>query len=83
MNYSQTRRNSTSSEYGGESQVWKVRPDLPIYDEDGNYTQLEQLADYGEGIYGPNPAALLNNQTKTQSNQFLESLRRNQSADRT
>ena len=74
MNYSQTRRNSTSSEYGGESQVWKVRPDLPIYDEDGNYTQLEQLADYGEGIYGPNPAALLNNQTKTQSNQFLGNL---------
>lgn len=74
MNYSQTRRKSSGSEYGGETQVWRVRPDLPVYDEDGNYTRLEDIGNYGEGLFGPNPAALLENQTKLQSNQFLGNL---------
>ncbi len=74
MNYSQTRRNNTNSEYGGEAKAWNVRPDLPVYDESGNYTRLELLAEYGEGFFGPNPAALLEIRSKNQSNQFLGNL---------
>lgn len=80
MNYSETNRRSTSDGLGtasSDTKPWLVRPDISIYDENGNYNRI----DTGLGMYGmaglqlePNPVALLQRRTKYGSNQFLGNL---------
>lgn len=80
MNYSETNRRSTSDGLGtasSDTKPWLVRPDITVYDEDGNYTRI----DTGLEMYGmaglqlePNPVALTQRRTTYSSNQFLGNL---------
>lgn len=79
MNYSQTQRRSSSDGLGtasGETKPWLVRPDVPVYDENGDFARIDQGLSYGVAnmVMGPSPVALLQRQTKYGSNQFLGNL---------
>ena len=80
MNYSETKRHSTSDGLGttsAEAKPWLVRPDIAVYDELGELNRIDE----GPSAYGmfgallaPSPVARLLRQTRHASNQFLGNL---------
>ena len=80
MNYSETKRRSTSDGLGtasAEAKPWLVRPDIAVYDELGELNRIDTgLSAYGmDGVeLTPSPVGLLERQTRHASNQFLGNL---------
>ena len=80
MNYSETKRRSTSDGLGtasAEAKPWLVRPDIAVYDELGELNRIDTgLSAYGmDGVeLTPSPVGLLERQTRHTSNQFLGNL---------
>lgn len=79
MNYSETRRRNTSDGTGSASsdtKPWLARPDMAVYDENGNLNRIDMISIGGQpGNYlEPNPVALLERKTRFTSNQFLGNL---------
>ena len=80
MNYSETKRRSTSDGTGSASsdtKAWLVRPDIPVYDENGDFTRIDlgaSMMGFPGAYLEPNPVALLERETKYTSNQFLGNL---------
>ena len=72
-NYSETKRKfSLSDEFYWFTQPFAVRPDLPVYTADGNYTMIDEIGMMGgSGIYSPNPVAMLNMKNSHESSQML------------
>ncbi len=77
MNYSRSdRKNSTGSMDMAMdiAAPWIVRPDVPVYDADGNYSRIDMSAlNFGMPITSPNPVAQYQKRTKYKSEQFLGS----------
>lgn len=76
LSYSYSKRTSPSQEsiMMPDTHPWLVRPDLPIYDENGDYTRLDKSAAYftpAGSVSGPNPVALLNRKAEYESDQFM------------
>ena len=72
-NYSETKRKfSLSDEFYWFTQPFAVRPDLPVYTADGNYTMIDEIGMMGgSGIYSPNPVAMFNMKNSHESSQML------------
>lgn len=72
-NYSETKRKfSLSDEFYWFTQPFVVRPDLPVYTADGNYTMIDEIGMMGgSGIYSPNPVAMFNMKNSHESSQML------------
>lgn len=72
-NYSETKRDfSLSDEFYWFTQPFVVRPDLPVYTADGNYTMIDEIGMMGgSGIYSPNPVAMLSMKNSHESSQML------------
>lgn len=80
MNYSETKRRNTSDGFGtasSETKPWLVRPDIPVYDENGNINtidmSLSQMLPPGSFLE-PSPVALLDRRNDNKSTQFLGNL---------
>lgn len=76
LGYSYSKRTSPSQEsiMAPDTHPWLVRPDLPVYDENGDYTRLDKGSLYfmpSGYVSGPNPVALLNRKAKYESDQFM------------
>lgn len=76
LSYSYSKRTSPSQEsiMMPDTHAWLVRPDLPVYDENGDYTRLDRGALYfmpAGYVSGPNPVALLNRKAEYESDQFM------------
>ena len=76
LSYSYSKRTSPSQEsiMAPDTHPWLVRPDLPVYDENGDYTRLDKGSLYfmpSGYVSGPNPVALLNRKAKYESDQFM------------
>lgn len=76
LSYSYSNRKSPSQEsiMMPDTHPWLVRPDLPIYDENNDYTMLDRgsLYQLPQGfVKGPNPVALLNRKAEYESDQFM------------
>lgn len=76
LSYSYSKRTSPSQEsiMAPDTHSWLVRPDLPVYDENGDYTRLDKGSLYfmpSGYVSGPNPVALLNRKAKYESDQFM------------
>lgn len=49
-----------------------VRPDFPIYSEDGNLIMTDEIGMFGgSGVYSPSPVAMLQQKNKLENNQFI------------
>lgn len=76
LSYSYSKRTSPSQEsiMMPDTHAWLVRPDLPVYDENGDYTRLDRGALYfmpAGYVSGSNPVALLNRKAEYESDQFM------------
>lgn len=76
LSYSYSKRTSPSQEsiMAPDTHPWLVRPDLPVYDENGDYNRLDKGSLYfmpAGYVSGPNPVALLNRKAEYESDQFM------------
>lgn len=77
LSYSYSNRKSGSQEsfMAPSSGSWQTRPDLPVRDENGNFSWVDVSSMYGGGnglyMYDPNPVAQLRRKAKNDSDQFL------------
>lgn len=72
-NYSETRRKyAITEESFWDTPLFSYPPDKPIFDEDGNYNMVDEIANYGEsGAFIPTPAALLTRRNKYDGSTFF------------
>lgn len=73
LNYSFSKRNCGSTQDLFEMGVdpWRVRPDSPIYDENGDFQRYDATATWGQDVQAANPVALRNLKSKFDSHQFI------------
>ena len=72
LGYSFTKRRSGSAgEEMGITKEWNVRPDVPVYDEDGEYYRLDGTPEWGFPVGIANPVATRQNINKKESYQFM------------
>lgn len=71
--YSESKRNfSLSDEFYWYTQPFVVRPDLPIKNSAGDYNKIDEIGMMGgNGLYSPNPVAMLNMKNSHESSQLL------------
>lgn len=73
LNYSFSKRNCGSQ---GEFvklgiEPWRVRPDSPIYDDNGDFQRYDASPSWGYEVQAANPVALRNLKSKFNSHQFI------------
>lgn len=77
LSYSYSNRKSGSQEsfIGTSSGTWQTRPDVSVFDENGNYNWINVSGAYGSGggvyMYDPNPVAQLQRKAEYVNDQFL------------
>lgn len=59
--------------FSSEPHPWRMRPDMPIYDEKGDFMRFKDWAYGGLDFYSPNPVANRNQKNIFSSQQFLGS----------
>ncbi len=76
LNYSYSKRNSpsvdgTNMRFGGAA--WQTRPDLPVYDENGEFSRINGIAQTGGGfdMFRPSPVAQREVKSLFENNQIL------------
>ena len=73
LSYSGSARNSGNLREGFQEGLttWRMRPDLPVRDEQGNYLRFDATPFYGVPIMSPNPVAVRDRKNRSVSNQFM------------
>lgn len=75
MSYSNSSRKSPSQEsiLQSDTHAWLVRPDRPVYDENGDFVRIDYAAHYDlpEGVTVASPVALLERKSENVSDQFM------------
>lgn len=75
MNYSYSERHSASQQelVGNPIEAYSTRPDMPVYDESGNWLPVNGVAAYGMPANIPNPLAMRQIKSDFTSKQLIAS----------
>lgn len=75
LSYSASKRNSGELQvgYGSGITPWRMRPDMPVFDENGDFMRFDESALYGGPVLSPNPVAARSLKTKYTGQQFIGS----------
>lgn len=73
MNYSFSKRDcgSVQEGYGMGIDPWRVRPDVPVYDENSDFQRYDALPAWGYDVQAANPVAQRNLKSNFDSHQFI------------
>lgn len=73
LSYSGSARHSGNLREGFQEGLtaWRMRPDLPVRDEQGNFMRFDATPLYGVPIMSPNPVAVRDRKNRAVSSQFM------------
>lgn len=72
LNYSYTKRKTGEWQFSdGDTDPWLFRPDITPKNESGEYNRIDGTMEYGAPFMLANPVAMLSNNSKNESYQFV------------